>query len=83
MKKRDLSCDAKNVKIRLSKHPKIEDMRCQLWRDIGLEKGKNLNFGLAKFAFLGCVYDCKVRAERVVNQTSYDVCPLKKKIRTG
>ena len=73
--KRGRSCDAKNfVKIRLSKHPKIEDVRCQFWRDFWTGEGQGPQFWHGRIAFSGavttCVYDCRVRAESVVNQTS-------------
>ena len=47
-KKRNLSCDAKNfVKIRLSKHPKFEDVGRYFWEIFGAKKGKNPDIGLA------------------------------------
>ena len=79
--KRNRSCDAKNfVKIRLSKHPKIEDVRCQFWRDFWTGESKDPNFGMANLHFWAPSPHVFMIAESGLKASSIKphVCPLKK-----
>ena len=58
LKKRNLSCDAKNVvKIRLSKHPKFEDVGRQFWENVWTGEGQRPQFWPGRIAFL-CAVMC-------------------------
>ena len=62
------------MKIRLSKRPKIEEVRCQSWRDFWTGEGQGPQCWPGIISLLGavttCGYDCRVLAENVVNQIS-------------